>query len=168
MNFPKAISLTVTYACIAACGGSDGDSAGHDPLDSQLSAESMSEPDIELGGQFEIVAPAPFGSSSFEADLRCQDAFGGTPFHAIWTVSGSQIGIKVSGFRDPGGSPTHKIDTFSISTVEDGRQVNARLSDATLSTIPIGKSGAVTYYEVEATGTFVESGSFKASGKCRA
>lgn len=174
MNKLTMTGLLFLCIFITGCSGSSEDGSSQERSvsriseDSMLAPDSMSAPDIELGGQFEISASAPFTYASEEANLRCQDEFPGEPFHAIWTVSGSSIGIKVSGFHDSSSEPMRKVSAFQITTVEDNSQKNARLSGATLSTVEIGKSGATTYYEVEASGTFEEGGTFTASGKCKA
>lgn len=165
----KRISILVFCMIIFGCGDSaEETSSGSSPSIGRMPAGSTAAPDVELSGEFEISAPAPFGHSTTTAELTCQEQFPGSPFRATWNDSESKIAILVTGFRDANGSAAHKIDNFDLQNFSGTKQQKARLSGATLSTVVIGTSGAVTYYEVGASGEFVEAGTFTASGTCRA
>jgi len=70
----------------------------------------------------------------------------------------------VTGFPQDETNET-RVDRFQVSL--EGER-DARLSDAMMSVEEVSQAGASSYYAVEASGTFVEGGTFTASGTCRA
>ena len=122
----------------------------------------------ELGGRFEVSGNETWNVTSPAAQLTCQGSFGGSPFRAQWFDTQSKTGLLVTGRPLDDGSHGTRVDNFQLTSLAGTNQTNARLTGASLSVRKLSSQGAVGIYEVSATGTLIEGGSFEASGICRA
>ena len=162
-----AAGMAVIILC--ACG----DKAPQQPGKGAQLAESSSETmqataQPELGGRFEVSGNETWNVAAPAAQLTCQGSFGGSPFRAQWFDTQSKTGVLVTGRPLDDGSHGTRVDNFQLTSLAGTNQTNARLSGASLTVRKLSSQGAVGIYEVSATGTIIEGGSFEASGICRA
>jgi hypothetical protein len=162
-NSPLTPCMVMSLLAVA-CGGSA--DSGSEAEAAAAAAAPASAP--ELGGRYELAGAEPFTVTVDDANLTCQSG-PVSPFRAQWDAPDMSTHVLVTGYPQEG-TDEHRVDAYRVEFRDSGanRTQAARLADVTLTAREVSRTGASAVYDVEAAGTFVDGGSFTASGTCRA